>query len=105
MKKWFSQEIFEPIFNEKYHWKIRSRFQLLISQIQIELEMDIPDTLKKQIKIEFASSDHLKIFENVGAYLTKQGIVRKSVLECPISTLCIPGITINSRKRYSIIKS
>ncbi|XP_014238012.1 uncharacterized protein LOC106659818 [Trichogramma pretiosum] len=95
--KSFDKDLFKPIFEEKFHWKVRSRFQLLITQIQIELGLDVPEEIRQRIKIEFTPSEELLKIKDIGKELTKKGLIRRVAIECPINTLNIPGLTFTTK--------
>lgn len=98
IKKCLGERTFEPIFHDKYHWKVRSRLQLLMSQIQLEMKMYLPHRLRKQIKIGFTPSENLKAVVEVAFTLANKGIIKDAIIECPIKTLIIPGVTIITNK-------
>ena len=95
----FNKHIFEPIFFEKYHWKVRSRLQLLINQINLEINIPIPQTLKRQIPIEFTPSKHVQLVADIGKGLVSKGMFKSAILECPVRNLQIPGVTLTTEKR------
>lgn len=89
-----------PVFYAKFHWKIRSRLQLLISQILIEMKLVVPENLKKQIKISYNPSKCINSVAEIvsSSSLVEKGIIKHVFVECPISTLQIPGVTFITEK-------
>ncbi|OXU23999.1 hypothetical protein TSAR_006265 [Trichomalopsis sarcophagae] len=98
IKNCLGERTFEPIFYDKFHWKVQSRLQLLISQIRLEMKMQVPHPLTKQIKIGFTPSQNLQAVVEVGYSLANKGIIKDAIIECPIKTLIIPGVTITTKK-------
>ncbi|XP_016840075.1 uncharacterized protein LOC100679816 [Nasonia vitripennis] len=98
IKNCLGERTFEPIFYDKFHWKVQSRLQLLISQIRLEMKMQVPHSLSKQIKIGFTPSQNLQAVVEVGFSLANKGIIKDAIIECPIKTLIIPGVTITTKK-------
>ncbi|XP_016840076.1 uncharacterized protein LOC103315296 isoform X1 [Nasonia vitripennis] len=98
IKNLLEENIFMPVFYEKYHWKIRSRLQLLISLIIIEMKLVVPHNLKKQIKISSNPSKYINAVAEIASSLVEQGMIRNVVIECPIRTLQIPGVTLITDK-------
>ncbi|XP_058805992.1 uncharacterized protein LOC131672637 [Phymastichus coffea] len=96
----FTESVFEPIFYDKFHWKIRSRLHLLIQQISIEMDLDIPVILKKQIQVTYTVPEEVNFVAKILNILIEKNIVEGILIHCPVKGLQIPGISLVTETWY-----
>lgn len=95
----FQEFVFEPVFLQNFHWRIRARLQLLISQMTIELKLNVSKVLRKQMKISYVVSENVKTVAKISSLLVHKRIIINTFVESPVRTLQIPGVTLMTKSR------
>lgn len=102
MKECFEESIFESIYYEKFHWKVRSRLHLLVCQINTEMNLKIPEALRKEVRIAYTVPEQVYTAAQILNKLIDEKTVQSIAVECPVKGLLIPGITLETEKWYTI---
>lgn len=67
--------------------------------MSLEMKLNVPKLLKRNtLKIRYKASESVNKVGEVTDKLIKKGIVNKSVIECPIEAITIPGVTLYTNK-------
>lgn len=93
--------IFEPIYeiNDEENRKLKLKFQLLLTQMEIELKMKIPDSLQQTVLCyETETSEGLNRVYNIA-----KKYVEDIKIEAPFKGLLINGLTITHDDGYTIL--
>lgn len=61
--------------------------------------MNIPIILRKQIKIACTVSENIDTVSKIALLLIHEGLVINAIVESPIKTLQIPGVTLVTENR------
>lgn len=95
-----SERLFLPVIYNQCHWKLKAKFQLLITQMTLEMKLRVPRILINPVKIGYKTSDNLMIVHRVASELIHENLIKEAIIECPISAIVIPGITLVTEREY-----
>lgn len=86
--------LFLQVYNKTCHWKLKTRLDLLISQMTLEMGINVPKFMVQQLQIGYTPSINLEIIKEVALQLADMKIIKTVEIECPIRSLVIPGVTL-----------
>ena len=95
---------FKPIVDDtEIWWKLKARLNLLISCVKIEApEIKLPYDLKTAQYVGLKRRDSVeKLWEIIAGSKVELGIRRVGV-DCPVTGIYIPGVTISDEKRMHV---
>lgn len=92
--KCFRSQVFEPVYESKAFYSVQSRLNLLMTQITLEMKMTVPKMLMRPVSFRYSPSTNTIRVREICQNLADRKAIDKAVLECPVKSLPIPGVTV-----------